>query len=164
MHLLYLHLQSTFMASEYLEFKFRDFDQSPDFFLWQVFQQWQKQKAKVLSILELTSSQMTVLTSIYWLKQNEKSTIQVAISDCSHMDKMTTSQVLRKLEKKGFIVRLEHPTDTRAKTVELTKHGLSVVVKALKLVDESNQEYFSILDETQNEFVNILKNLLKSNK
>ena len=149
--------------NKYQDFKFRNIDSSPDYFLWQVYSQWQKRKNKLISELDLTSAQMTVLTTLYWLKQNDKDTIQATISDFSNMDRMTTSQVIRTLQKKGFVVRQEHPRDTRAKTVELTEAGLSIVLKALKIVDINNQDYFSILGNSKKTFIDLLKNLLKFN-
>ena len=149
--------------SKYKDFKFRDIDDSPDYHLWQVFSQWQKQKNKLISKFGLTSAQMTVLTSLYWLKQNNKDTIQAIVSDYANMDRMTTSQVLRTLHKKGLVIRLEHPVDTRAKTVELTKNGLNITIQALKMVDKNNLDYFSILGEAQETLIDLLKKLLKFN-
>ena len=149
--------------NKYQDFRFRNIDESPDYFLWQVFSQWQKRKNKLIAELDLTSAQMNVLTTIYWLKQNGKDTIQAIISDYANMDRMTTSQVIRTLQKKGLVLRQEHPIDTRAKTVELTEIGQSIVVQALKIVDTNNQDYFSILGDSKKTFIDLLKKLLKIN-
>ena len=103
----------------------------------------------MISELDLTSAQKTVLTSLYWLKQSDKDTIQAIVSDYAKMDRMTTSQVIRTPEKKGLVLRKEHPVDKRTKTVEHTESGLRIVIKALKIVDINNQDYFSKLGNSQ---------------
>ena len=149
--------------NKFQDFKFRNIDNSPDYFLWQVYSQWQKRKNKLIAELDLTSAQMTVLTTLYWLKQNNKDTIQAIISDYANMDRMTTSQVIRTLQKKELVIRQEHPIDTRAKIVELTEFGLSKVIQALNVVDINNQDYFSILGNSQKTFIDLMKKLLKYN-
>jgi DNA-binding MarR family transcriptional regulator len=43
---------------------------------------------------------------------------------------MTTSTVLRTLQKKGLVKRHEHETDTRAKTVGITEIGIEIIKPA----------------------------------
>lgn len=148
----------------YQEFQFRSDDRSPDYFLWRVFSSWQREKNKLIAQLDLTSPQMTVLTSIYWLIQNKESTIQTKIADAANMDRMTTSTVLRTLQKKDLVLRKEHHTDTRAKAVALTPRGIDVTIKALKTVDQYNIQYFSALGDSREAFIHLLQKLLKHNK
>lgn len=106
---------------------------------------------------------MTILTTIYWLIQNERDPIQVAIADAAKMDKMTTSTVLRTLQKKGLITRTEHSTDTRAKVVRLTEKGIEITVKALRRVNSFNIDYFSALGDSKATFINLLQQILRIN-
>lgn len=144
----------------YNDFQFRDDRDSPDYFLWQVYSDWQNGKNIIIGEYDITSPQMTILTAIYWLIQNGRDTIQVAIADAAKMDKMTTSTVLRTLQKKGLITRTEHTIDTRAKVVSLTQKGIEITVIALRRVNNFNMEYFSTLGHSKATFINFLQQLL----
>lgn len=146
------------------EFKFRAEEDSSDFLLWQVYSQWQRGKNKTLEKYDLTSSQLTLLTAIYWLKQQKQDVTQILLSKTANIDRMTTSTVLRTLEKKGFVSRVEHSTDTRAKTVDLSASGKKITVTALQTVSEYNEKYFSELGTNAKTFNKMLITLLKQNK
>jgi DNA-binding MarR family transcriptional regulator len=146
------------------EFKFKAEKDSPDFLLWQVYSQWQRGKSKALEKYDLTSSQLTLLTAIYWLKQQKQEVTQILLSKTANIDRMTTSTVLRTLEKKGFLSRVEHSTDTRAKTVDLSASGKKITITALRTVSKYNEKYFSALGRGAKTFNKALLSLLKQNK
>lgn len=146
------------------EFEFGEKEESPDFLLWQVYSQWQKGKNKVLQNFDLTSSQLSLLASIFWLKQQKQEVTQILLSNTANIDRMTTSTVLRTLQKKGLINRIEHPTDTRAKTVDLSETGKKITATALRIVSKYNEKYFSVLGTTTKAFNKSLLNLLTQNK
>lgn len=146
------------------EFKFKAEEDSSDFLLWQVYSQWQRGKNKILEKHQLTSSQLTLLTAIYWLKQQKQDVTQILLSKTANIDRMTTSTVLRTLEKKGFVSRIEHLTDTRAKTVDLSASGKKITVAALQTVSQYNEKYFSALGANAKTFNKTLISLLKQNK
>ncbi|MGM8363326.1 SRPBCC domain-containing protein [Flavobacterium sp. ARAG 55.4] len=147
----------------YNDFQFRDDVDSPDYFMWHVFSDWQNKKNKIINNFDITSPQMTVLTAIYWLIQHKQEPIQIAIADAAKMDKMTTSTVLRTLEKKGLVSRAEQEKDTRAKVVSLTQVGLETTVKSLKQVNDFNVNYFSALGDSKVTFIHLLQQILKIN-
>jgi len=146
------------------EFEFGEKEESPDFLLWQVYSQWQKGKNKVLEKYDLTSPQLTLLASIFWLKQQKQEVTQILLSNTANIDRMTTSTVLRTLQSKGFVSRIEHPTDTRAKTVDLSNIGKKITITALQTVNEYNKKYFSALGTTTKTFNKSLVSLLTQNK
>ncbi|HMR17498.1 MAG: SRPBCC domain-containing protein [Confluentibacter sp.] len=147
----------------YNDFQFREDKDSPDYFLWQVFSDWQGKKNLLIKAYNITSAQLTLLTAIYWLIQSKQDAIQTAVAEAAKMDKMTTSTVLRTLQKKGLITRKEHAVDTRAKVVSLTNKGLEITVNALQRVNSFNIHYFSALGETKATFINLLQTILKIN-
>jgi len=157
---LHLHFESMFNCSD---FKFRDDSDSPDYYLWQVFSDWQSKKNLLIGQYNITSPQMTLLTTIYWLIQNKRDPIQVAVADTAKMDKMTTSTVLRTLQKKGLITRTEHSKDTRAKVVHLTEKGIEITVKSLRQVNKFNIDYFSALGDSKATFINLLQKIITIN-
>jgi DNA-binding MarR family transcriptional regulator len=146
------------------EFKFKAEEDSPDFLLWQVYSQWQRGKNKALEKYDLTSSQLTLLAAMYWLKQQKLEVTQILLSKTANIDRMTTSTVLRTLEKKGFVSRVENSADTRAKTVDLSASGRKITVTALQIVSKYNEKYFSALGTNAKAFNKSLVELLNQNK
>lgn len=138
-------------------------EESPDFLMWQVMNQWQKGKNVILEQYSLTSPQMTLLASILWLTQQKREVTQIVLASHAHIDPMTTSTVLRTLQKKGLIIRKEHATDTRAKLVILSKEGIKLTIQALRSVESFNKNYFNPLGDKAPEFNRALMLLLSEN-
>ena len=111
------------MKSNDNTFSVKKSEESSGFLLWQVTNLWQREIKKALEQYGLTHSQFVLLASIHWLILHKQEVTQVVLSSHTKIDPMTTSTVLRTLQKKGFIQRQEHLTDTRAKTVGLTEEG-----------------------------------------
>ena len=59
----------------------------------------------------------------------ERNVTQVDIARFTGMDVMTVSQIVRLLEKKDYIRRDQHPKDSRAKLVSVTKSGARRSIK-----------------------------------
>lgn len=127
-------------------------EDSSGFLLWQVTNLWQREIKKALEQLELTHSQYVLLASIHWLTLHQQEVTQVILSTHTKIDPMTTSTVLRTLQKRGLVKRQEHLTDTRAKTVALTEEGIGIVQQAVVLVESFDRAFFSVLGERTNEF------------
>lgn len=142
------------------DFSFDKSEESTGFLLWQVTNLWQREIKKALEKYELTHSQFVLLASIHWLTLDKQSVTQILLSNHTKIDPMTTSTVLRALQKKGLIKRQEHVTDTRAKTVGLTEIGLKNIKQAIKTVEQFDRSFFGSLDNKTKEFNNKLNTLL----
>lgn len=127
-------------------FSFGKAEDSPGYLLWQVTTLWQREIKKRLDELNLTHSQYVLLASLLWLAGQDRPVTQIDLSLHSKIDPMTTSTVLRTLEKKGWVQRAEHPTDTRAKTVVLTPAGIDLVRRAIPVVEQTDLSFFSATD------------------
>lgn len=138
-------------------------EESSGFLLWQVTNCWQRSIKKALEPFDLTHSQFVLLASIHWLRLHEQEVTQILLSTHTKIDPMTTSTVLRTLQKKGFVGRQEHATDTRAKTVELTEAGKKVVKKAVVAVEKFDHSFFATLGKGTAAFNGHLLALLKVN-
>ncbi len=136
-------------------------EESSGFLLWQVTTLWQREIRKALEPFDLTHSQFVLLASTSWLSQTHAQVTQVLLSSHSKIDPMTTSTVLRTLQKKGLIGRKEHETDTRAKAVELTASGNDLVKLAVRAVERFDREFFAILGNETGNFNKYLQQLLK---
>ena len=126
-------------------FGFENADDSPGFLLWQVTSLWQREIRKALEPFGLTHSQFVLLASCSWLAQQQEPVTQSHLAAHSKMDPMTTSTVLRTLEGKGLLHRLELASDTRAKSVALTLEGRRLVRQTVKIVEKFDQAFFSPL-------------------
>lgn len=135
-------------------------EESSGFLLWQVTNLWQREIKKVLEPLDLTHSQFVLMASTLWLMQNNEAITQIVLSNHTKIDPMTTSTVLRTLQKKGFLGRQEHSTDTRAKTVVLTPIGIEVTKIAVKVVEEFDHNFFQQLGNDLSFFNQNLHSLL----
>lgn len=135
-------------------------EDSSGFLLWQVTNLWQREIKKVLEPFDLTHSQFVLMASIHWLTIQKQDVTQVLLSSHTKIDPMTTSTVLRTLQKKDFLQRKEHSTDTRAKTVTLTDKGIELVKQAVVAIEQFDHDFFSVLMDKTSEFNQTLSILL----
>ena len=135
-------------------------EESSGFLLWQVTNLWQREIKKALEAYGLTHSQFVLLASIHWLALNKQDVTQIVLSAHTKIDPMTTSTVLRTLQRKGFIQRHEHLTDTRAKTVALTEDGIKMIKNAVITVEKFDRDFFSLLGDKTTELNKNLSILL----
>jgi MarR family transcriptional regulator, organic hydroperoxide resistance regulator len=142
-------------------FQYEKAEDSSGFLLWQVTNLWQREIKKALEKYDLTHSQFVLMASIYWLSLHKQDVTQVVLSAHTKIDPMTTSTVLRTLQKKQFVKRHEHLTDTRAKSVVLTESGKKVIKLAVKTVEQFDNDFFKILGDKTREFNKKLNLLLK---
>ena len=147
-----------------IEFHFKSPNDSPGYLLGQVTMLWQRKLKKVLDPLDLTQTQFVLLAALGWLSKKNSSVTQVDIANQSNADRMMVSKVLRTLEEKGFITRQEHETDTRAKTIQLTKSGASVLQKALIEVENADLDFFAPLNSKLPSFNKNMVQLIDKNK
>lgn len=134
-------------------------EQSPGFLLWQVSTQWRRQIEAALATLSLTHPQFVLLASVGWLTRNHANITQVELARHCSMDITMTSQVLRALEKKGFIERHKRNGDERSKFPRLTKSGAELVEQALPLVETVDQKFFDKLGQDMSKCIEILQKL-----
>lgn len=149
------------MKSNENTFSVEKAEESSGFLLWQVTNLWQREIKKALEEYDLTHSQFVLMASIHWLTLHKKEVTQIILSAHTKIDPMTTSTVLRTLQKKDLIQRQEHLTDTRAKTVALTEIGKKVIKKAVVTVENFDKYFFSKLGKKMNELNIYLLKLLK---
>ena len=93
---------------------------SPGFMLWRVTNRWQAVIRVALRPFRLTHVQFVLLAALTWAMGE---LTQIELAHGTRTDPMMTSQVLRALERKGLIERREHPTDGRARLLNVTPAG-----------------------------------------
>lgn len=146
-----------------IEFKFKSPEESPGYLLANLHLLWQRKLKSILDPYNLTHTQMVLLGALGWLSNKQEHVTQVDIANQGNADRMMVSKVLRTLENKGFILRREHPTDTRAKVIELTESGAEVLQKAMTAVENADLSFFSTLGENLSSFNKQMHTLLTVN-
>lgn len=141
---------------------FNNAKDSPGFLLWQVTNIWQKHIRRALEPFELTHPQFVLLFSCYWLndRDNGPGVTQIQLSQYAQVDVNVTSQVLRTLEKNGYIKRSPHPTDTRANVITPTPMGKELAVRAVKAVEAADEAFFAVIGEEREHLNCLMQRLL----
>ncbi|MBI3901177.1 MAG: MarR family transcriptional regulator [Chlamydiia bacterium] len=130
---------------------------SPGFLLWQVSTKWRRQIEAALAQIGLTHPQFVLLASLCWLGSKSSDTSQVELARHCKTDITMTSQVLRTLEKKGYVHR--QLKDGRTKSLTVTEKGVGMIEKGIPLVESIDQQFFERLDTRFRKFVEILQAL-----
>jgi DNA-binding MarR family transcriptional regulator len=117
--------------------------------IWHVVNLWEKAINEALSDLSITHMQYVMLSAVVLLGEQGEPITQTRISKACRADAMMTSKTLRALEDRGLMIRREHPSDTRARSVELTKEGQNVVRKAVKAVQKADDAFFGATGQSE---------------
>lgn len=136
-----------------------DSSKSPGLLFIRAYNNWHTQIKKLLQPLELTHPQFVVLAVAAYLQNHGKTVTQTMIAAHSEIDPMTTSQILKLLEKKALIKRGPHPTDTRANAILLQEEGIKKVNQAVPLIEEFDRAFFGSLQAEEVPFMEALKKL-----
>jgi DNA-binding MarR family transcriptional regulator len=116
--------------------------QSPGFLLWHVTLRWQREIAVALAPLDLTHVQFVLLATAWWLNARGEDPNQLGLARQAGTDVKMTSEVLRKLEAKGLIVRTVDAADTRARKLRVTSGGAELAVRAIASVEAVDAAFF----------------------
>lgn len=144
-----------------LESEFTDADDSTGLVLWQVTNAWQAAQRAALKPFGLTHVQFVLLASLAWLATDDPVT-QRALASQAGTDPMMTSQVLRALERKAFVQRLEHPTDARARSLRITPAGAALASRANAAVEAVDRRFFTPLGAGQAALTRMLREILEA--
>lgn len=114
------------------------------FLLWHATLRWQRMVAAALRPLDLTHVQFVLLAVLWWfVTLRDERPSQRELAEQAGTDPMMTSQVVRALERKGLLVRTPHPTDARARQLDLTAKGKRLARKAIDVVEGADDEFFA---------------------
>lgn len=137
-------------------------EDSTGFLLWQVATLWQRGIKKSLENIAVTHPQFVLLASLLWLSKQQPSVTQIDLSRHTKIDPMTTSTIIRTLQRKHLIEREEHPTDTRAKAITLTDKGIKTTRQAVKIIENFDAGFFLPLADKAQGFNTGLLALLRA--
>jgi len=140
--------------------RFEGPEQSPGFLLWKVSTQWRRQMEATCATIGITHSQLVILASLGWLTRNGDNVTQVELARYCATDVTMTSQILRLLEKKGYIKRRQHKGDARSKFAQITEPGVTLVEQAIPLVHAVDRQFFNILGDDIKKYVETMQRLI----
>ena len=126
------------------------------FLLLQLSHLWDNYHERVLKKhYRFSSVQYAVLASVHWcVMYSDKEVTQSYLAHHTKINPMTISQVLGALEKKGYISRKPHSTDTRANAVTVTPKGEELLKDAILLIAKADAKFFNILGEKNTKIFN----------
>ena len=139
-------------------------EESTGFLLYNLTTLLQRRMKRELDALDITHMQFVLLATLKRLSKNNKVITQIEIATESKADKMMVSKVLRTLQTKGFVTREEHTTDTRAKTILLTKEGNLMLQKGFAIVKKVEKDFFECLEKQTESFNSNIKTLISNNQ
>lgn len=143
-----------------LPFGFDKPEDSPGFLLWQTTTIWQRQIKRALETYDISHPQFVIMATLLWFEAHHYDTTQILIVHSSKLDKMTVSKSLKKLVALGYVNRIEHETDTRAKSVSLTEKGKEMVRLLVPIVEKIDSIFFGKAShQEQKNLVHILAKL-----
>ena len=144
-------------------FGFDQPEDSPGFLLWQTTITWQRLIKKALDPYSISHAQFVILAITLWFESKNKEVSQSLIIRQSKLDKMTVSKALKKLVSEGYVKRMEHKEDTRAKSVHLTKKGKELVSRLIPIVEKIDEDFFGVVKKTdQKSLIDILNNIVSN--
>lgn len=116
--------------------------------------------AQIATLLEkkyaISTSELDVLSSLHSCK-NEKHTLSpTKLYERLFFSSGGMTKVLKKLEAKNFIKRLDNKEDKRSKLVQLTKSGKKLVESSLSDVIELEEKMFRHVDAKDRELLSQL--------
>ena len=124
-----------------------DPEESPGFLLWHVTLRWQREITAALAPLGLTHVQFVLLASAWWLNSRGERPNQLSVARQAGTDVKMTSEVLRKLETRGLIVRTVDAADTRARRIQVTERGGELARAAVSAVEGADAAFFAAVPD-----------------
>lgn len=119
-----------------------------DDLMWKVTKLLTKKKNVLLDEFELTCSQYDILSAIYHSSKN-RGIIQIFLSEKTQIAPMTTSIVLRSLERRGLIKRERGVVNTRTVETQLTESGKFLYNRAQSKVEKMRKDLYRGLNQKE---------------
>jgi DNA-binding MarR family transcriptional regulator len=136
-----------------------EIEKSPAFQLWQATNAWGRLVHRALEPFGLTHVQLIMLASIQILAEREPTVTQAMVSRFASTDENMTSQVVRTLEKKGYLNRVPCESDKRAFRLDLSEAGEDLTSRAREAVKAESKLFFEPLGSDSELLARLLSRL-----
>ncbi|MGA1931837.1 MarR family winged helix-turn-helix transcriptional regulator [Arcobacter sp. YIC-464] len=109
----------------------------------------------------LTQSELDVISCLYYSSEEEHTLTPTKLYELMLFSSGGMTKLLKKLEEKELIKRVDSKEDKRVKNVQLTKKGIDIMLSAIDRIISFEDDYFNKLDnKEQKEFAKLLNKLL----
>ncbi len=135
----------------------------PGFVLWQASKLWQRHLTAALKPCGVGSTELVVLGNVVRLSLLRQQATPLKLMAITKVDRMTASQTLRSLQKKGLVTRSRLPGDQRTFRLRPTKAGLKLADDALGLTIRAHEKFFGPLKGKTNLFLDLMRHLIVEN-
>lgn len=96
----------------------------------------------------------------YLYRNREREIFQKDIENEFDIARSTVTNILKLMEKKGYVTRTMDEKDARYKKLELTEHGMQVQQKIIKIIDKVHSEMeMGITTEEKEVFFRVVKKM-----
>jgi len=135
-----------------------------DNLMWKVTKLLTRKKKTILEEFNLTCSQFDILAAVYQSTKTNSDVIQICLSEKTQIDPMTTSTVLRNLQKRDLIKRERGLINTRTVEVTLTEDGKKLYLAAQHKLETMREHLYENLDQQQftSQLLKLSDTLIKS--
>ncbi|BAI60495.1 putative MarR family transcriptional regulator [Methanocella paludicola SANAE] len=130
-----------------LSLNLKKLEESPGGYLMHVAQKWEREVDNVLDGFDTTCTQIELLSCLVKLMKEGNPVTQKDIAEYLRRDKNTVSEVMRSMEKKGYITRSVSENDMRAKYILLTDKGYDLLEKAVSEIVRMDERFFTDYNE-----------------
>ena len=138
--------------------------ESTGFIIWNTTNLWQRKIKEKLDPHGITHVQFLLLNTLASLnKDADRAITQRMVSVHSGCDKMMVSKVLRTLEEKKLILRKDHVSDTRSKSLLITTKGMDLLKVATPAFLQAESLFFESLGKKEKSFSKRLRKINKVN-
>jgi DNA-binding MarR family transcriptional regulator len=133
------------------------------YYLWRCTNLWLRNLDAAVSELGLSNTQFIILFGLEQLSAVGEPVTQMRLARERGVNVNVVSKAVRSLEKKGYLLRRNSQTDTRAKNLDLTEKGKKTLSKAKSIVTDTANQFFSPIGNTT-QLIKLLKTLLFANE
>jgi len=115
----------------------------------------------ILKASTINQSELDVLAALYYVSDGSFTLTPTQLYDVMLFSSGGMTKLLKKLESREFICRVENKEDKRSKLVQITQLGKEITSKALKDIVAFEDKYFAKLDlEEQETFKKLIYKML----
>jgi len=105
----------------------------------------------ILKECHINQSELDVLAALYYVSDGSFTLTPTQLYDVMLFSSGGMTKLLKKLESRNFIRRIDNSEDKRSKLVQITDLGKEITSKALKDIVTFEDKYFSKLDVKEQE-------------
>jgi len=113
-------------------------------------------EAIILNDFNINQSELDVLASLYYMSEGTCTLTPTQLYDVMLFSSGGMTKLLKKLEVRKFITRIDNKEDKRSKLVKITDLGIKVTTTALNKVVTYEDKYFSKLNIKEQELFKTL--------